>query len=47
MPEDPHQLEHFLVAQEGIYEQALAKLRDSDTCFFGQAETPLLCSGSL
>jgi len=27
MPEDPHQLERFLVAQEGIYEQALAELR--------------------
>jgi hypothetical protein len=27
MPEDPHQLERFLVAQEGIYDQALAELR--------------------
>ena len=27
MPEDPHQLERFLVAQEGTYEQALAELR--------------------
>ena len=27
MPEDLHQLERFLVAQEGIYEQALAELR--------------------
>ena len=29
MPEDPHQLDRFLVAQEGIYEQALVELRSA------------------